>query len=152
MILDKIENLKMYKPVLDSADKIYDFICDFIKAPKENGRYELDGKDLYANIDSYETKPENGALFEAHKKYIDLQVIMTGEEKIGWASPDALKPDGDFNEEKDIGFFNGAEDSWITVKNGNFVILFPEDAHKPCITVDGNSKFVKKIVFKIACK
>lgn len=152
MILDKIDNLKMYKPVLDCADKIYEFICDFIKTPKENGRYEIDGKNLYANVDSYDTKPEEGALFEAHKKYIDLQVIMTGEEKIGWASPDKLAPNDEFSEEKDIGFYNGDEDSWITVKDGNFVILYPEDAHKPCISTNGESKFVKKIVFKIACK
>ncbi len=156
MVLDNVKNLSLYKSLIASMDKIEAFVKEYKASPKENGTYFLDNADgskLRASVSTYDTKSAEGSFFEAHKKYIDLQYIADGEENIGWAYLDNnLKPTDEFDAEKDIGFFDGDCGSWITVKKDSFVILFPEDAHMPCISTTDKPESVTKIVFKILCE
>lgn len=149
MVIDRIENLNLYEPLLDCLPKAQKFLTDYKINPCADGRYELDGDKLFALVQQYQTKPAQGRLPEAHRKYIDLQVVMSGDENIGWAPLSTLKQETEeFSKGGDIGFYSGDIQIWVTLKAGHFALLYPEDAHLPCAQVHGQSD-VCKIVFKI---
>lgn len=108
---------------------------------------EIDGDKVYALFQRYETKPVNDSP-EAHKKYIDLQYLIDGEEFIGVAPLSTMKKEVEARPEGDIYFYEG-ETVKLPIGGGRFMVLFPEDAHAPCIAA-GGSKPVHKVVIKIA--
>ena len=112
------------------------------------GKIFLDEKN-YANVDEYQTK-ELGE-FEAHRKYIDIQIMISGREIIEVTDIKNCANSRGYIEEKDIEFFKSSKDEIqkIELNKGDFVILEPNDAHKPQIMVNKSEK-VKKIVLKIA--
>ncbi len=112
-----------------------------------NGKYEIDGDNVYAMVSDSPLKPCAGAKPEAHRRYVDIQFPLAGEETIGIAAlhKDAAKLP--FDEAKDIAFYE-QETSPLTLHPGQFVILFPQDAHAPCCTLTG-AKSVKKVVIKV---
>ncbi len=149
MVIDTIENLKLYYPLLDCLPKIQKYLADFEKEALPDGKYMMDGENLFAMVQQYETKPAQGRLPEAHRKYIDLQVVMSGEENIGWAPLQTLKEETEeFTKGGDIGFYSGDVQIWVSLKAGHFALLYPQDAHLPCAQVHGPDT-VRKIVFKI---
>ena len=82
MIIDKFENLPLYFSCLPGLDKAAEFLAGENIA---DGRHEIDGEKIFANVSSYEPKEFNGDMrFEAHKKYADLQAVLEGEERIDW--------------------------------------------------------------------
>ena len=90
------------------------------------------------------------SLPEAHDRYIDLQYMLEGEEYIGYAEREALGDPVESREEDDVCFFEG-KTCKLLIKSGSFGIFFPEDIHEPCIAA-GESRQVKKAVFKIRCR
>ena len=113
----------------------------------EDGRYEIN-EYAYVNIQTYQTK-EN-ALFEAHKEYIDIQYVIEGEEKIGVANIDDCTPEISYDKEKDIEFLNlkTNKSTYYPLTKGEYMILYPQDAHKPSITLNSKST-VRKAVVKV---
>jgi len=149
MIVDKIENIGLYVSVLEGLDKAGEFVNSFYKNPGEPGRYEQDGDKVFANVSSYKTKPREGAQFEAHRKYADLQAVISGTELIGWSPLGSLKEESEsFSSGGDIAFYSGGSMLDVVLPAGYFVLLLPEDAHMPCIQADGEGD-VTKIVVKI---
>ncbi len=149
MVIDKTENLKLYFPLLECLPRIEKFLTDFEKEPLPDGKHVIDGDRLFALIQGYETKSPEGKLPEAHRKYIDLQVVVDGRENIGWAPLAELKEETEeFSKGGDIGFYSGKIQIQVTLNKGYFVLLYPEDAHMPCTQVE-NPENVRKIVFKI---
>ena len=113
----------------------------------EPGRYEIDGENIFALINEYKTKSELEGKLEAHRKYLDVQYVIEGEELMGYTpigSQQILEP---YKEENDIIFFKG-EKSFTKVSSGMFAIFFPEDIHMPGIT-SGKISDVKKLVIKV---
>ena len=149
MVVDRIENLGMYYALLDCLPQVRQFLMDFEKEPLPDGKHVIDGERLFALIQGYETKSPEGKLPEAHRKYIDLQVVVDGRENIGWAPLAELKEETEeFSKGGDIGFYSGKIQIQVTLNKGYFALLYPEDAHMPCLRVDGPEN-VRKIVFKI---
>lgn len=112
-----------------------------------DGKYLIDGERIFANVQSYETKIT--APFEAHKKYIDIQYMIKGEEKIGVVDYDVCTTVEQYNSQKDIEFLDCSENvNYCTLKEGEFLILYPDDAHQPSLAID-NPAFVKKAVVKV---
>lgn len=110
--------------------------------------YILSDDGLYANIEEYITK--DSSLFESHRKYIDIQYVVKGKEFVRVTSFDlsknsVIKP---YDEKKDIEFFESNLYQQVMLDGSNFLVLFPEDAHMPCMKVDSNEQ-VKKVVIKI---
>ena len=146
MIFDKIENIKNYSEIPPS-------VADFILTLNKNhpvGRVELsaDGK-MYANIDEYMTKPLANCRFEAHKKYIDIQFLLSGEEIIETAFTDELEITEPYDENRDVMFLKDTEDKTVLhLKKGYFAMFYPTDAHKPQVCFN-KSQNVKKIVIKM---
>ena len=146
MIFDNIKNISKYPNLGEKIQKGFDFILKNNLKNIENGRYEIDGKEIYANVQEYETKDEG--LFEAHRKYIDIQYIAKGFEKIEVCEISELNEKFPYDNEKDLIFFEG-KGSFLSLKEGYFAIFYPQDGHKPCITDELKSD-VKKVVVKVS--
>jgi biofilm protein TabA len=112
------------------------------------GKQELEGDHLYISVDEYTTKDKSDTRYESHRKYIDIQYIIEGEEMMGLAPLDKVEVIEPYNAEKDIAFYQYDGGKYITATPKNFVIFFPTDAHRPTMKVNENSK-VRKIVVKV---
>lgn len=112
----------------------------------EDGKHIL-SSDMYVNIQTYKTK--NDADFEAHREYVDIQYIISGEEIIEVTNYNNCKTTIPYNKEKDIEFLKG-NGTPHKIEEGEFMVLYPEDAHKPSISIDkGAPKTVRKAVVKV---
>jgi len=114
----------------------------------ELGKHIIDGKNLFVNIQEYQTKTD--AKYEAHKKYVDIQCVIKGEEVVGVTEKENCTTIIPYDEEKDIEFMDiNTKEKYQTLSEGEFIILYPEDAHKPSMAIDGKPEFVKKAVVKV---
>lgn len=151
MIIDKLDNMSLYKNI---PNCVLDFVESILNTNVQNlklGRYELNDK-IYANIETYSTKGVIEGNFEAHKKYIDIQFVLSGKERIYVTEVnEKLNVKAPYSEEKDIVFYsNPINDNMNVVLNGvNFVMLFPHEAHAPQISIDNDTNTVLKVVVKI---
>jgi YhcH/YjgK/YiaL family protein len=150
MIIDTLEHASRYEGLHPRFKAAFDFLRNTDLATWPEGRFELAGSRLFALTQAYETKPIEGAKLEAHRTYIDIQFVVSGEEAIGYAPLTAQAPVDPFNEEKDIGFYHG-DASFTTLAAGMFAIFYPNDAHLPSRYLHAASP-VKKIVIKVACE
>ena len=123
---------------------------DFTKL--EGGRYPIDGDKCVANLQRYTTRVLEECRPETHKKYVDIQYVVEGEEYMGWCpfSPD-LKVTAPYDAEKDITFYEElVPDSNIVLTPGRFAVIYPEDVHRPQGAVEGEPGPVTKVVVKIS--
>lgn len=151
MIVDTIAHIGDYAAVLPGLEKAAAFVQDFYENPKPDGHYAIDGERIFANVSTYETKDRDGAQFEAHRKYADLQAVICGTECIGWAAlSDKLEQTSEeYSTGGDIAFYTGAIENEVVLPAGMCVLLLAQDAHMPCL-VYGDDRRVTKIVVKIA--
>ena len=146
MIIDKIENLKMYESVNPLFAKVVEFLAQNDLDKLEVGKHEIVGKDLFVNIQMAKGKTPDEAVIETHNKMIDIQIPITAAETFGYTQRDLL-PDVEYNVEKDITKIPGiAADSYVTCQPGMMAIFFPEDGHAPCIA---GVPELKKAIFKV---
>ena len=146
MIIDKIENAHLYKNLGDRIKKSFDYIMQTDLKNLQPGKYEIDADNIFALLSEYKTKPESEGKLEAHRKYIDVQYVIEGEELMGYAPLGGQRILDQYKEENDIVFFTG-DKSFTKVSEGMFAIFFPEDVHMPGICVRRKSH-VKKLVIK----
>ena len=147
MIVDLLANSHLYVGLNPRIDRAFAYLRETDLAALEPGDYEIAGKDIYARALTYTTRvPENG-VWEAHRRYIDLQVMVEGAERICYAPLSRLAP-GAYDEAKDFWRLSGEGDS-VTLPNGSFMLLWPTDGHMPCLAVD-KPESIKKVVVKIA--
>lgn len=105
--------------------------------------------DFFYLVQKYETKALEAGRHEAHKKYVDIQYLVEGKERIDLAPAEKMEAEEPYNEERDIVFFKEpAQATNIVLTDGGYAIFYPEDSHKPGLSVDGPSP-VKKIVGKV---
>lgn len=150
MIIDKIENCALYYGAHPNFEKAFAFIKKAIAENLAVGKYELDGKNLFASVQEYNTKEEQAARFEGHEKYIDIQYIVSGAEYVEVTDIAKAQPITEYNEEKDVQFYQAKEQVWKGVWTANdYGIFFPHDIHRPGMRVDGISAPAKKILVKI---
>jgi YhcH/YjgK/YiaL family protein len=146
MIIDKIENVHIYKNISERISKSFEYIKTTDLKNLPTGKYPIDGDNIFALVSEYKTKPESEGKLEAHKKYIDVQYVIEGEELMGYAPLGGQKILDPYKEENDIIFFTG-DKSFTKVSEGMFAIFFPEDVHMPGIMTE-ESLPVKKLVIK----
>jgi len=147
MITDRLTSAHLYKLLGAGIQRAFEYLLQTDLQSLPVGRYELDGKNLYVMSQEYTSKlPEQGK-WEAHRRYIDIQYIISGTERIGYSHLSRLVQ-GDYNPEKDFLALTGVGD-FLTLSAGDFMLLFPEDAHMPGMAVSDPVP-VKKVVVKIA--
>jgi biofilm protein TabA len=147
MMLDRLSQAARYAPVHPGFAAAFRFLRETNLAALAPGRHGLDGTRLYANHDLRTGVDRTGAVLEAHRRFIDVQYTLAGEERIGWrALSDCGSPRAPYDEARDIVFFDDPSESWIEVPPGSFAIFFPEDAHAPL----AGTGLLDKIIVKVA--
>ena len=148
MIIDRLDNAATYKGLGRGITAALQFLRQTDLKAMPVGRHVIDGDTLFALVQEYATRPRAEATWEAHRKYIDVQYVISGEEIIGYANIERLKADP-YKDADDYSPLHGAGD-FVTVPAGSFMILWPQDAHAPCLAVT-QPLSVKKVVIKIKC-
>ena len=147
MIFDSLKNSALYYPVSPRLEKAFGFIASTDWETMEPGIHELDGKDIYVNVMEPELKKPADAKLEIHDAYIDIQVILEGAcETFGWSERrDCRRPRGTFDPSKDILFYDDSPQTYFTLRRGQFVLFFPEDAHAPMVGEGTIRKAIVKV-------
>ena len=147
MIVDSLNNRALYYGVSPRMQKAFEWIVSTDWTSLEAGTHELDGKAIFANVMDVDLKRQPDAKLEIHDRYIDIQVLISGEkETFGWSERKDLKlPLGPFDAQKDIQFFDDVPQTCYTLRPGQFTVLFPDDGHAPMI---GEGR-VRKIIVKV---
>lgn len=150
MILDTLEHSARYSGLHGKFKSAFDFLKTATSASYPVGTYELEGKELYAMIQEYETKdPDDGAA-EAHRSYIDIQYLMHGAERFDAFDIARAVPSVAYDEARDVAFYDDDPNASQCVLNaGDFAVFFPDDVHKPGLACGGIPVKVKKIVVKV---
>ena len=149
MIVDRVENAHLYGPLHGRFPKAFAALTDPAIARRPDGRYPVDGDDLFYIIQHYTTKPIDQGRLESHKKYVDIQALIAGQEILGWSPIDGLEVIDPYDEAKDIMFFRaGTTMTQTRLEPGIFCLLYPNDGHMPSCQVAGPA-LVHKVVFKI---
>lgn len=148
MIYDKVANKALYYGCHKNFQMGFDFIQRVIEENLPVGKYELDGKNVYASVQEYISKPDSEKL-EGHQEYIDIQYVISGEEKMECAELANCVSTVAYNGEKDVEFFTcNAVKATMAFEEGSFAIFFPNDIHKPGVQQQGPAP-VKKVVVKV---
>ena len=148
MIYDSFGNKNLYVNTHPLFRKAFEYLENYLKNPIAPGRYEICGNDLFVMVQDYETRDEG--LLEAHDEYIDIQCMISGSELVYYTNRDYLNNTVSHDAQKDLIFFGEySKCSELVLAKGEFMIFFPNDAHKPAMAVMGERAFVKKLVFKV---
>jgi YhcH/YjgK/YiaL family protein len=152
MILDSLQNSAAYRTLSPEIALAFDYLCrtDFTTMPE--GRYDLEGDRVYAIVQRYCPKPLAEAKWEAHRRYLDVQYLAEGVERMGYA----LLRDGfiiqkDYNVEKDVVFYK-TEGDLLTLRAGSFAIFAPQDVHAPCLALDDSQPSAKVCKVVVKCR
>ncbi|NNJ71302.1 MAG: YhcH/YjgK/YiaL family protein [Kiritimatiellales bacterium] len=146
MILDTLQNAVKYTGMSSSLSDAFGFLEQPGLSDLEDGRHAIAGDRIYAIVAHENGRPAEEALLEGHRKYIDVQYVISGDESMGWCPREGLKNATDYDADKDLEFFEGEPESMVHVPPGSFVVFMPTDAHLPLI---GNGP-IHKVVVKVA--
>lgn len=144
MILGSINNAEKYFPINNRFAEAFARLKSLNGSEREKITVE-DGI-FWINLAEFEEIGTDNKLFEAHKDFLDIHYIIEGEEKFGFANIDGLTEVRPYDKENDYMLLNGNADI-LTLKKGDFCIVFPEDAHIPCMAKGGET--LKKAIVKI---
>lgn len=145
MIIDRLEEAQLIYPLHHSFEKAFVYLRSTNLAALPPGKIHLDGDSLFVLVQEYQTKQIEQGKWEAHKRYIDIQYIVSGEELVNYANISKMKL-GNYDPERDFQSMNG-EGQKIELSAGSFMVFFPQDAHMPGLSIV-ESKTVRKVVVK----
>jgi biofilm protein TabA len=146
MIFDSIENSRRYDGCHPLFEKAFNFLKSVGDVSLLGNRIEIEGDALFAIKVCDKGRGKADSPLETHRKYIDVQYTVSGEDLIGWKPvPNGTAGRG-YSEEKDLELYDGTPDQWISHPQGTFMIFFPEDGHAPMAT----ESHVTKVVVKVA--
>lgn len=145
MILAKNSEALRYRGIHPRLDAVLERLNDGFLSSVGHEPVKLEGDMLYATRFDYETLPLEETFFEAHKKYLDVHVMLEGSERVDIASPDALTL---FEHSGDFYAYRGEAEQSLVIRPGEFLVVFPDDAHRIKIC-RGEPERVAKAVFKL---
>ncbi len=147
MIADTLNNAAIYKKLGNHFEKAFDFLQQTDLNALPLGKHMIDGDNVYIILSEYNTKLLSDARWEAHRVYADIQLLLAGDEKIGFAPLANMRVTEEYNPEKDILFLMGCGD-YVSLTPGSFAVFLPHDAHQPGVAI-GPQLPVKKAVVKV---
>jgi biofilm protein TabA len=147
MILDALPLWHRYHPLHAELARAFAFL-EQVGPDLAVGRHEIAGDAVYAIAQRYQTRPVAGMQVEAHRRYIDVQYLVSGGELIYWAPlHECTHTTQPYDAVKDLALFTlPAAAVPATLRAGQFMILFPDDAHAPCCCIDSPAEVVKVVV------
>lgn len=153
MIVTYIKHIDRQLSMTVALKKAIDFLRRQDIHNLADGRVDIDGQDVFALVQRYETVKTDTPKFEYHRQYIDIQYIVSGKEVIGWAPVERMTITETYDMEKDIcfGTVPKEEITPVYLQAGQLAVLYPEDGHAPKLAA-GKPSHVVKIVVKVAAK
>lgn len=161
MVLDRLTGWRRYASLHAGFPAAFTALIEPGIASLPLGKHSIDGDRLYLMVGRDNGRGREGASLEAHRRYIDIQLALAGQEEIGWlpladcvaartsasaASAACITADEPYDAGRDIAFYSARPESWLTLSPGTFAIFFPDDAHAP---LAGQGQ-VLKVVAKVA--
>lgn len=147
MIIDTLDNAAAYESLGAHFAKAFDYLRSGRPTTDPVGSHTLDGEDLFVNVEEYTSKPIEQGRFEAHRKYADVQYVVSGCERMGYAPLADVEVSEAYDAKRDVAFFAG-EGVMLRVPGGTFTVFLPQDAHMPGIA-DKSPAPVRKVVVKV---
>jgi YhcH/YjgK/YiaL family protein len=150
MITSVLAQLHWYKIISPNFEKAIEYVLSSDFTKMDSGKYLIDGEEVFAIVNEYTTKPLSECDPESHRDYADIQIMITGTERFGYAplvdQPETMP----YNPEKDVALYSIPEEmlNYITLPAGQFIIFFPSDIHQPEVFLHQPAA-VKKVVVKV---
>lgn len=149
MIFSTLSQSERYAALHPLFPRAFEYIRTSDLRALAPGHYPIIGDDLFAIVEHMPGRTRAEAQLEAHRRYIDIQLVLEGVDEMGWKQlSECREPVSDYSAEKDIQLFRDAPASWIATPPDAFCIFFPEDAHAPLVSTGS----IRKVVLKIALK
>ena len=145
MILDTLENAAKYTDFKAGLSEGFGFLDQPAVAELQPGRYEISDDLVFAIVEKNQGRKVSEGKLESHRKYIDIQYVISGEETMGWSPLADCVSDGGYDAERDLEFFEGEPQALVRVPAGSFAVFLPTDAHLPGIGEGGIHKVVVKV-------
>ncbi len=146
MILDTLGNAAKYAGLKTGFSEAFGFLDQPGLANLPDGKYEIAGGRVTATISHDNARAVSDGKLEGHRKYIDIQYVIDGEESMGWKAREGLVNSMEYDAERDLEFFEGEPDSIVRVPPGSFTVFLPTDAHLPLV----GTGTIHKVVVKVA--
>lgn len=148
MVLDKLANADRYTCMHPLFAQAFKFLQETDLQSIATGVHEIEGRKLFAIISDGPGVTKDNYKLEVHRKYIDIQYVISGTDHMGWKDLALCdEPNDPYNEEREAAFFPDRTDNWFDVPAGSFTIFYPDDAHAAMVT---GERVVRKVVLKIA--
>ena len=144
MIVDSLNNSALYTSLNKDFEKVFEILSS-LNDSSEEGKIVIDEGNVWVNVQYFEDKePSADPRFEEHRNFIDIHYIVSGEEIFGYSNLDRAQVIVPYDESRDVEF-SKAEISKITLKSGDFLITYPQDAHIPNMIKLSKGKMVRAV-------
>ena len=147
MVYDNIKHASSYYSLGERISKALQYLEQTDFSNVEPGKYEIDGDNVFAIVQLNNTKPTSACKWESHKKYIDIQFIVAGQEKMGFSESAKVFVVEGYNKNKDCTIYKG-NGNFLIANEGHFALFFPADVHMPGMAIN-IPKEIKKVVMKV---
>lgn len=148
MILDALANWHLYATPGSRLAHAFDYLLRFDPSTPD-GRIDLEDADLYTLIQSFDTRSDAEGRFEAHRRYLDIQLNIVGGECMGWVPTPSLTVETPYDDTRDVMFLHTpAQWTRLRVVPGTFALFHPADAHMPNLHLEGPGR-ARKVVMKV---
>lgn len=147
MIVERLANPNIVAALPPGVKRAWDFLRTNDLRTIAIGRHEIDGDRLFALVQEYTTRPPEDCVWEAHRRYIDVQHVVFGEERMGYANITHVREKEPYDSTRDVAFYEPGTD-FVTLRPEMVAILGPEDVHSPCRAA-GAAVRVRKVVLKV---
>lgn len=148
MIYDRLDKVSLYGGAGSALAKALEYASK-VEADLADGRHEIDGDDVYGVVAGYDSSADESRPFEAHREYIDVQVVLSGEERLEIAPVEQLETTKPYDAASDVEFFQPVgESSSLIMRPGIFAVLYPHEGHRPGCQLE-KIQPIRKLVVKV---
>ena len=147
MLIGNIHHLQSWLP--DALRQAIEHVKAHVNEATPLGKHDIDGNNLFYLISEDSTEPQAERRAEYHARYLDIQIVLRGQEGMTFSTLPAGEPQTDWLADKDIAFLaEGAQEKTVILNEGDFVMFYPGEVHKPLCAVGAPAK-VRKAVVKV---
>ena len=146
MIVSNLQNSQLIEGLHPQCKALFDYVKTHDLLHADLGRIEVDGDHLFINNVNPECVTSDQQVLELHHDYIDVHILLEGEEMIGWKALEDLQNETKaYSKEEDCALYSDRPTTYVSLLPGQFVIVYPEDPHAPVI---GSGK-IRKLIAKV---
>ncbi|MFM2485823.1 YhcH/YjgK/YiaL family protein [Celerinatantimonas yamalensis] len=148
MLQGQLDKLDLIQPIAPKLAQILRELSTQLVADAPLGRCDVRGEQLFYTVSLDTTEPQTHRRCEFHQSYLDIQVVLDGEERYGYATVPLVDIDEDKLQASDVAFGQPVNERFVTLSSGDFIVFAPYCPHRPLVAVDAPQK-VKKAVIKV---